>query len=132
MRAVVVVLAVAAATVVAGCSPAPNAILVEGSTTQLVSGYYSVSLANCAGANTFVLTDRQGVGETSKTEISTSASRPYYQGGAWLPAGTYSGEALNEKVAPCFGLCLGQITSSHQVSGCGWSLKLNLVRAGTR
>jgi hypothetical protein len=107
-----------------------NQVLVEGGTVQLVDGYYDFSLLNCRGANTFIVSAHVGPGSEIKSEFSTSPTKPSDHGHAWFQAGNYSGKSLYEVVAPCFGLCIAQISSSHELKGCGWSLRLSLVRAG--
>jgi hypothetical protein len=113
----------------AGCSPPANQVLVEGGTVQLVDGYYNYSLINCSGANTLIISAHLGNGSIN-SEFSSSPTKPSDQGHGWFQAGTYSGRSLYQVVATCFGLCMAQITSSHELKGCGWSLRLRLVRAG--
>ncbi len=132
MRSKLLALSIMATVGISGCSPPANQVLVEGGTVQLVDGYYNFSLLKCSGANTFIISAHVGPGSEIKHEFGTSPTKPSDQGHMWFQAGTYSGESLNEVVAPCFGLCMAQITSSHELKGCGWSLRLSLVRTGNR
>ena len=130
MKSKLLALSIVATIGIAGCSPPANQVLVEGGTVQLVDGYYLFSLVNCSKANTFIVSAHLDPGVETKSEFSTTPTDPSDQGHVWLQAGTYSGESLNQVVKPCFGLCLGQITSSHELKGCGWSFKLSLIRTG--
>jgi hypothetical protein len=130
MRSTALALSIMATIGIVGCSPPSNQVLVEGGTVQLVDGYYNFSLENCSRANTFIVSAHLRPGQETKREFSTSPAKPSDQGRSWFQAGTYSGESLYQVIKPCFGLCLAQIVSSHELKGCGWTLRLSLVRAG--
>lgn len=70
----------------AGCSPPANQVLVEGGTVQLVDGYYTYSLHNCASANTLIISAHLGHGSEITSEFSSSPTKPSDQGARVVPS----------------------------------------------
>jgi len=107
-----------------------EATLTEGRSLQLVDGSYGYSLVNCRGANTFLLIGRVRGGSQSVANFSSDESGRLQRGQQWIQAGTYSGKSQIVAVKPCGARCIPIVTSEQDLSGCGWSLTLKLVRAG--
>jgi hypothetical protein len=123
-------LSVAATICVAGCSAQTNGVLTQGNTVRLVSGLYTYSLANCPGADALDLVGSLDVGGTSVAGFRSDPSNSTSVGRTWLQAGTYIARVGKQALGSCPGVCAPSSTTFREMNGCGWSLKLSLLRSG--
>ncbi len=129
-------LAITGGVVLASCTSPPttpptppgNILLVQGTKVQLQTGEYSYTLHDCADSD---LLDLRGGNNVLSIGVFTTNTVSPQEGTAWLQAGTYSGKALYSPLPLCPGLCLPPDFGAHEVTPCGWSIKLRLVHAGT-
>ena len=114
----------------AACAPQNEGVLTQGQTVHLVDGLYAFSLANCPGSNALDLVG-VGIGGKGVTGFRSDPAKASSEGHTWLQAGTYTGNSGVQALGSCPGTCAREPTPFRMTSGCGWSLKLRLIRAGS-
>lgn len=102
----------------------------KGNSVSLVGGLYAYTLANCPGSDALDLAGSLVVGGTGVVGFRSDPAHPTSTGSTWLQAGTYVAWAGNQALAACPGMCAPTSTPFRERNGCGWSLKLSLVRLG--